>query len=119
MPGSSFHSALSDPKYLFEENLPDMSKSKKIKLGNEKSGNTNIVPQEFKETQKFIQTERNNKLNHHRNLPSLVRENKIYKRHFDNVLTSYDALTLLRTAKDYDFSKEPPVKPQSGEIYLF
>ena len=96
-----------------------MSKTKKIKLRNEKSENVNVVPQEFKETHKFVQTETNNKLCHHRNLPSLVSVNKIYKKHFDNVLTSYDALTLLRTAKDEDFSKDPPVKPQSGEIYLF
>ena len=104
---------------MFEDNLPDMSKTKKIKHRNEKSENVNVVPQEFKETHKFIQTETNNKLSHHRNLPSLVSVNKIYKKHFDNVLTSYDALTLLRTAKDEDFSKDPPVKPQSGEIYLF
>ena len=26
---------------------------------------------------------------------------------------------MLRTAKDEDFSKDSPVKPQSGEIYYF
>ena len=96
-----------------------MSKTKKIKLRNEKSENVNVMPQEFKETHKFVQTETNNKLSHHQNLPSLVSVNKIYKKHFDNVLPSYDALTVLRTAKDEDFSKDSPVKPQSGEIYLF
>ena len=69
-----------------------MSKTEKIKPRNEKSENVNVVPQEFKETHKFVQTETNNKLSHHRNLPSLVSVNKIYKKHFDNVLTSYDAL---------------------------
>ena len=114
---SPFHSALSDPKYLFEDDLPDMSETKDIKLRNEKSENVNIVPQEM-ETHKFVQTETNNKLSHHRTLPSLISVNKIYKKHFDNVLTSYDPFTLLRTVKDEDFSKDPPVKPQSGEIYL-
>ena len=52
---SPLHSALSDPKYLFEDNLPDMSETKKIKLRNEKSENVNVVPQEFKETHKFVQ----------------------------------------------------------------
>ena len=61
LPSSPFHSALSDPKYLFEDSLPDMSKRKNIKLRNEKSENVNVVPQQFKETHKFIQTEANNK----------------------------------------------------------
>ena len=50
LPSSPFQSALSDPKYLFEDNLPDMNKRKKIKLQNEKSENVNVVHQQFEET---------------------------------------------------------------------